>query len=64
MIVVLQETYVHRKMIDGQSDNYLGGCVRKWFEISVVWNFSKDSRYQKVGTIVKIKSLGTESNKW
>ena len=27
MTIMLQETYVHRKMVDGQYDNYLGGCV-------------------------------------
>ena len=25
MIIILQETYVHKKIINGQSDNYLGG---------------------------------------
>ena len=64
MTIMLQETYVHKKMIDGQSDNYLGGYVRKWFEISVVWTFSNDSGYQKVGTVVRTKSPGTESDKW
>ena len=29
MTIMLQETHVHRKMIDGHSDNYLGDCVRK-----------------------------------
>ena len=29
MTIMLQETYVHRKMIDDRYDNYLESCVRK-----------------------------------
>ena len=45
--------YVQKKMINGQSDNYPGGCVRKWVEISRIWTFSNDSGHQKLELLLE-----------
>ena len=49
---MLQATYVHKKMIDGQSDNYLGSCMRKWFQISLEFE-----DFPKTQDIKKLKLL-------